>query len=110
VGLVPLELNNISNYEQSKIQFNTARFAKQFEKFPLFKGELLTDLQFLGTTARPLTQDVPHRLGRKPKGFLVTKINASAIVFLSSNDDLYYNDATIRLTASSASTFDLWIF
>ena len=63
-------------------------------------GTLLRDV-VLGTSA----VKVPHKLGRKPTGYIPTKLSANAVVY---GDTL--SDRFLTLTASAAVTADIWVF
>lgn len=49
---------------------------------------------------------INHLLGRKPLGFVITDINASATIFRSQP----FNPLTLTLTASANATVNLYVF
>lgn len=66
----------------------------------LANGTLVRDVALTTSSVK-----VPHTLGRKPRGYIVTKRNANAVVY---NGD--FSIRFLNLTASAAVTVDLWVF
>jgi len=91
---------NFKDYKYETIQKNTDTFLIQLKSFPMFKGNLLKDIELSATAL-----NVPHRLGRTPEGYLITKKNANATVWNGEMDQ-----SIISLTASGNVTVDLWIY
>lgn len=68
---------------------------------PLIQGNLLEKVVLaIGATV------ISHKLGRKPQGWIITDINASATVYRSAA----FNDLTLTLTSSAVATVNLYIF
>ena len=51
------------------------------------------------------TNVVNHKLGRKPSGYIVTKVDAALIIFDTASDT-----DTITITADAAATAIIWFF
>lgn len=71
-------------------------------KSEIIAGDILENIELSTTPTR-----VSHKLGRKPLGFIVIRINANATVYesLEPRQDLFLN-----LTATADVTVSLWIF
>jgi len=69
---------------------------------PLLNGSLLAGIS-LSTSEK----SIDHKLGKKYQGFIITKLNANAVVWASSTTD---SDKFLKLTASASCTVDLWVF
>jgi len=63
-------------------------------------GIQLTDVDLTTTEV-----EVPHSLGRRPLGYIVTKLSANATVF-----GTVLNSSFIKLTSSATVTVDLWVY
>lgn len=68
----------------------------------ILSGNLLTDIS-LGTAATR----VPHKLGRKPLGYIVVRRNAASTVYdqVESQEEIFLN-----LAASASVQVSLWVF
>jgi hypothetical protein len=84
----------------TKVQNAIEQVINPLAKLPLLDGTPLTQI-VLTTSALK----VPHQLGRTPRGFFVTDLNANAVVFRTGS-----TDTTITLTASASCTVNLWVY
>lgn len=67
----------------------------------LVQGQLLTGVSLINGITM-----VPHKLGRKMQGWILSDVNAAATVFRSAN----LNDTTLTLTSNAACVVSLWVF
>jgi hypothetical protein len=80
-----------------------AGFRKLFSLVPILDGKLLDNVV---VTTTPV--EVPHGLGRRPRGWLVVKSNVSVIVYQASESA--YPELNLRLTASGTDVVSIWVF
>lgn len=78
-------------------------FRKLFSLVPILDGRLLENV-VLTTTA----VEVPHGLGRKPRGWILVKSGVSIIVYQTSESA--YPELNLRLTASGTDVVSIWVF
>lgn len=74
--------------------------ADEIKSIPILNGVLLEDVALISGTTK-----VPHRLGRRPRGYLVAKSTAAIDVY-----DTGTTTTDIDLVSSAAATVSLWIF
>jgi hypothetical protein len=85
-----------------------------------FQREVRTSFEFLGRTdiingrgfsdialTSGVAKKVSHGLGRIPKGWIITDMDAAAIVIRSSSTE---RNKYLTLTASADTTISLWIY
>lgn len=99
-----LEIQQTENDDLEKAQQNVKRFVKVLEDNPLLDGVLIEDIEI---TAAALTIDVNHRLGRQPRGWIITDFTALAGTGIVRDA---WNTSTITFTASAACDLDIWVF
>lgn len=95
-------LLQLGDYKADQVQKNIVQPLNQLLKIPLLDGTLLKDVA-LGTTSTA----VPHKLNRAYIGFIITKINANSVVWISNTSD---PSTYINLQASAGVTVDIWVF
>lgn len=71
---------------------------------PIIDGVQLNDIELTTTAVR-----VPHRLGRKVRGYVVVRSNAGVTVF-DDNDGKLDLDKFLYLQSSAPVTVNLWVF
>lgn len=70
-------------------------------KNPLNQGVMIPNVSLInGVTV------INHRLGRKQVGYIITDINAAAIIYRSQA----LNDLTLTLTSNAACQISIWCF
>lgn len=69
---------------------------------PLIDGLLLEDVAL----AAIATNQVPHKLGRLPRGWIVVKRSSGAVIY----DNVAADDKFLTLNSSAAATVTLWVF
>lgn len=72
----------------------------QLSKVAILKGVQLTGVNLTGAGV-----PVQHKLGRKPQGYFVTSLSASATVWNGT-----FTDTVVPLYSSVACTVDLWVY
>jgi hypothetical protein len=92
----------LTDYETSTLQNNIGDFAQQLVRVPFLDGNLIEDVS-LSTTAT----EVAHGLGREPVGYFIVKANAAVDVYDTTSTT---PKVTIKLTASTTATCNIWIF
>jgi hypothetical protein len=90
--------------EINQLQENVIRSVEPVLDNPLVDGVLLQSIILLsgGNT-------INHKLGRRLKGWIVTRIRASATIYDTQDTNLF-PDLTLKLTASANVTVDLYVF
>jgi hypothetical protein len=78
-----------------------AEFAQQLEINPTLDGALVESENMVAATPRALN----HKLGRQPRGWILTDIDAAATVHRTA-----WDDKTISLEASANATVSVWVF
>lgn len=73
----------------------------QLMNVPLINGQQVMQVPLVTGKAN----QIPHKLGRKAVGYIVTSVSAGALIW---NDS--FNDKFVPLYASAACTVDLWVF
>jgi len=68
---------------------------------PILSGVLVEEIA-VTTTAKK----VPHKLGRRARGWIVVRNNANSVVYDNSAPDGEFLD----LVASAAATISIWVF
>lgn len=68
---------------------------------PILNGNMLNNISLaIGATV------IPHKLGRKLQGWVITDINAASTIYRSGT----LNDKTLALTSSAVCVVDIWVF
>lgn len=75
---------------------------------PILQNPLSDGVLQKGLTLSTTEKLIDHGLGRVPEGFIITKLNASAVVYESSTPD--YPQNQIALKASATVTADIYFF
>ena len=92
------------NQEVNRLQSHIKTTLNPLLQLPISDGILLKDQDIATTDTR-----VNHGLGREYEGFIVTKVNANAVIYESTtanpSKDLY-----ILLKAGSTATADIYFF
>jgi hypothetical protein len=103
--LKDLETRNFKDqYPSNVIQDNVKDLFTQLKNCPFLKGVHLKGL----TVASPnIVLDVPHKLGKKPQGYIVTNANDPTVGIAANSFDEKFIHFTFT---SSPLTFDVWVF
>lgn len=96
-----LETQHTGNQDVELLQQNVKKFVKVLEDNPLLDGTFLEGIA-LNAAANTV---INHKLGRRPRGWILTDQSAAATVYR-----VAWTDKTLTLLASAASTVDLWVF
>ena len=81
-----------------------ARWKSQLD--PLLANDLVQGTLVSGVSLSSGDNSVTHKLGRAPKGWILTDINAAVTVYRSKD----FSDTTLTLNASGTATVSLWVF
>ena len=100
MGFANIEVSNIEDEGVHRAVEEILARVNLIGTGPLNNGSLVTDVDLSTSSLK-----VPHKLGRKPTGYLITKRSANAIVY---GDTL--SDRFLTLTASATVTVDIWVF
>lgn len=90
------------SFEAQQFQSNVVSKVNEVNSKIILDGLLIKDVS-LGTTENKIS----HKLGRSYNGYIVTKINAGAVVYVSSVED---SSKMINLKATASCVADLWVF
>ena len=104
MSLKALKTIQPKEYELDTVQRNVKEFAGQLEKNVVLDGILLENISLLSASSNT----VNHKLGRKIKGWIVTKIQANANVWENSTQPL--PSSTLILDVSADCTVSLYVF
>jgi hypothetical protein len=91
---------NFPDQQINRLQDNVADVLGKITPIALLDGVSVTAVLANGSNV------VTHKLGRTPKGWFLTDLNASATIYRSAT----FSSTTITLTASAACSVVLWIF
>jgi hypothetical protein len=88
----------------NRIQDNVKLVLDQLGQVSIVNGQLLTGIQLTASGSQ-----VPHRLGHKHTGWIVTYIDANATIYENKpNNGL--PDSSILLYSSAPCIVNLWVF
>lgn len=73
---------------------------------PVLTNELLAGSLLKGIVLINGVTILNHKLGRKPKGWILTDIDAAATVYRSAA----FSTTTLTLTSNAAATAAIWVF
>ncbi|MBW2560705.1 MAG: hypothetical protein JRE40_07615 [Deltaproteobacteria bacterium] len=79
------------------------KFVQPLEENELLDGILIEDVAFAGA----VTVDINHKLGRQPRGWILTDFTALAGTGVVRSA---WDDKTISLDSSAACDLSLWVF
>ena len=100
-----LETQHTDNQDVELLQQNVKKFAKVLEGNPLLDGVFLEDIDLL---AGPAITTINHKLGRKPRGWILTDVTSAVAAPLIYR--ISWDDKTIELMASLVCNVSLWVF
>ncbi len=100
----PLERQHTEDQDSELFQQNIKNFVKTLEDNPLLDGVLHEAIEF---AIGALTVVINHKLGRQPRGWVITDFTALAGTGVIR---AAWDDKTITLTSSAACDLDLWVF
>ena len=98
-----MKLLRTQDAELQQLQDNVYEVVRTWEVVPLLQGLLIEDV-ILGATAT----DVAHGLGRRPRGWIVTRRNGTATIYEPSAAAL--PDRFLKLQATATIVCSLWVF
>ena len=102
--LKPLEQQKGEDVDTTLRENNAKDFARQLENNPLLDGILIEGIEFSGA----VTVLVPHKLGRKPRGYILTDVTGG-LVGIARNAGAW--DAQfLSLASSGLCTIAIWVF
>ena len=102
MAIKPLEKQHTGEQDLELFQNNIKDFVKVLEDNPLLDGTLIEDVEFGGA----VTVNIAHKLGRKPRGWILTDLTVGARIVI--RDD--WDDKFLTLTSNGACTISLWVF
>lgn len=82
----------------------TTQWASQLD--PIIKNKLINGILLQNVPLISGNTVVNHKLGRKQVGYIITDINAAAVLYRSAD----LNDLTLTLNSSAACAVSLWCF
>lgn len=100
----PFEYQHTGNQDIELLTQNIKKFVKVLEDNPLLDGVLIENIEFTGA----VTVVVNHKLGRRPRGWIVTDLAGSGRIFRGAN----WTDKTLELANAIANpcTVSIWVF
>jgi len=104
MSLKALKTIQPKEYELDVVQRNVKEFAGQLEKNVILDGVLIEDIDLVSASSNT----VNHKLGRKIKGWFITRIDANANVWENSTQPL--PKSTIVLDTSANCKVSLYVF
>lgn len=99
MGIIP-PFSDDKNTTTSKLSAQVKKIFDAILKNPIVDYQIIKEQTILTTTTK-----VFHNLGRFPKGYIITKQNASAIVYYTQITDTF-----IILDSSATVKIDLYIY
>jgi hypothetical protein len=93
--------DNFGDENLEQIQSNIQAFTSAISFIPIIKGRLIDDILISDTAYTR----IEHKLNRIPRGYIITKMDAPAIVNHEGFDKSYLN-----LIATSPTTIGIWVF
>jgi len=104
MALPKYEAYNVSDPHLTKVQYKL-----QEALGPIFSVDLLDGNLITGVDLTTSASNIPHKLERAAKGYIVVKKNANAVVY--DNESSNTNKASfLKLIASASVTIDVWVF
>ena len=100
----PLEMQHSDDQGTQLSRENVKKFVKPIEDNPLLDGVLIEDIIFSGA----VTVNVTHKLGRKPRGWILTDLTGG-LVDVARNTGAF-DDKFLSLASSAACTISIWVF
>ena len=100
----PLERQHTEDQDSELFQQNVKNFVKRLEDNPLLDGVLIEGVEFTGA----VTVNIPHRLGRKPRGWIITDLTGGLVDVARNVGD--FDDKFLSLAASAACVVSVWVF
>ena len=97
-----IPLLQLGDFKLEQMQKNVVGAINNMNKVPFLNGNLLQKIALSGTETQ-----INHKLNRDYQGFIITNLNANAVVWISSTGN---KSQTINLTASASCTIDIWVF
>jgi hypothetical protein len=91
--------------ETSKLQNNVEIVLKPILTCPIIDGVLVKSVTLQTSTAN----EVLHKLGRKPLGFIIVRKSADSRIWDSQDSNLS-QDRTFLVHCSNTVTVDIWFF
>jgi hypothetical protein len=89
----------------NKVQSNIEQLIEPFLNSEITDGVLIKNISLDSS----ITNQVNHKLGRKPLGWIVVRQRANSIIWDSQDTNTKAN-RTLELSCSANVTIDLWIF
>lgn len=103
---VELEAHQCDDHNVMAAQERIKEFVKSMEDCPLLDGVSVKDVEVDTSKTK-----INHGLGRKPEGWIITKNDASYVVFETTYDDDAEKEIHLNLVSTgSGSTIDLWVY
>ena len=102
--LKPLEQQKGEDVDTTLRENNIKDFARQLEDNPILDGILIEDIVFSGA----VTVIVPHKLGRKPRGYILTDVTGG-LAIIARNAGAW-DDKFLSLASSRACIIAIWVF
>lgn len=104
MSLKALKTIQSKSYDLDVVQRNVKEFSTQLENNPILDGITIENISLSSSGANTIN----HKLGRKIKGWIITKIQANANVWESSTQPL--PSSTLVLETSANCTISLYVF
>lgn len=99
---IPFRKIKTTDLKLDQVQTNIAITAESLKNNPLLYGNLIENID-LSTTAI----NIPHKLGRLYKGWIITAQNAAETIY---SDSTYLPTQYLNLKATGSVTVSLWVF
>ena len=93
------------NKDLNKVQSNIEQLMEPFLNSEVINGVLIKNISLNAS----ITNQVNHKLGRKPLGWIIVRQRANSIIWDSQDTNTKAN-RTLELSCSNNVTIDLWIF
>ncbi len=100
----PLERQHTEDQDSELFQQNVKNFVKRLEDNPLLDGVLIENIVFSGA----VTVNQAHKLGRKPRGWIITDLTGGLVDVARNVGD--FDDKFLSLAASAACVVSVWVF
>ena len=95
-----------NNKDLEQVQDSVEKKFGELDGLEILNGRLLKDVAI----THSVTNKVPHGLGRRYKGYIVTKIDEKVVVKVVPADDTAPEKFIPLTVVSYSATVDLWVF
>lgn len=92
--------DNFRDENLEMVQSNNENAWNSLRSHPLLQGRLITGLEVSATEI-----SVAHKLGRVPKGYILTSATTPIVVYSSGSDEKY-----LKIASTGPDVIGLWIF